>query len=76
MEWFKGKKELITHGLGFLVILAGSLGFADFVPVLEKVSAAVTAGDPQVILTAILGLVFTAAQFFRRVALNREGVTK
>ena len=76
MEVLKGKKELIAHGLTFLTVLATSLGFTDFAAPLAKVSAAIAAGDPQVILVAVLGLGFTAASFFRRVALNREGVTK
>lgn len=75
MEFLKGRKELITHGLAFLALLLTSFGLTDFVPALEKVSAAIAAGDPQTILVTIVGLALTAGSFFRRLALNREGVT-
>lgn len=72
LEMLRGKKELITHALGFLTVLLTTFGATDFIPPFQKVSDAIAAGEPTAILTAVIGLGLFAAGWFGRLGKNRQ----
>ena len=71
LEWLKGKKEKIVLLVGALLMVLPLLGFADWVPLLKQLQAAIQAGDWGAISTALIALIAALARLFARFAADR-----
>ena len=71
-EFLAGKKEIITHIVGLVIMLATTFGWVDFVGPLNRLSEAIAAGDPVAVLGALFGIVMSVAAIFKKMGVNRR----